>query len=210
MKLTKYSHACLVLEQDGKSLVIDPGNFTDDFVIPLDVAAVVVTHTHADHCDSNKLEAIVAANPGVVVYGLAEISSSAFVSVTAVAPGDVVSTSGFELEFTGGTHATIHPDIPGIGNLGVTVNRDLLYYPGDSFALPPRHMKWISTPVSAPWMRLAETVEFLREASPERAFPTHDAILSSTGQALVDRVVVNLLDSSIDYQRIESGKTIEL
>lgn len=210
MKLTKYSHACLVLERDGKSLVIDPGNFTDDFVMPSDVVAVVVTHMHADHCDAEKLRAIVAEHPGAVIYGLAEIADSASVAVTSVAPGDVVSTGGFELEFTGGAHTTIHRDIPGIGNLGVVVNGDALYYPGDSFAQPPRPMKWIATPVAAPWMKVAEAVEFLREATPARTFPTHDAILSPTGQTLVDRVITNLIDDSIHYQRVASGETIEL
>ena len=210
MKLAKYSHACLMLEQDGASLVIDPGNFTDNFVVPPNVVAVVVTHMHPDHCDAEKLRAIVAENPDAVIYGLAEIADNASVAVTSVMPGDGVSIGGFELEFTGGAHATIHRDIPGIGNLGVVVNHDLLYYPGDSFVQPPRHMQWVATPVAAPWMKLAEAVEFLREAAPAHAFPTHDAILSPAGQALVDRVITSLIDDSIGYQRITSGKSIEL
>lgn len=210
MKLTKYSHACLVLEQDGKSLVIDPGNFSDDFVVPSDVAAVVITHVHPDHCDDDKLQQIMAVHPDVVVYGLAEIVESTTAPVTAVTPGDSVTIDGFELEFTGGNHATIHPDIPGIGNLGIVINRDLLYYPGDSFVQPPRHVQWVATPVAAPWMKLAEAVDFLREAAPARAFPTHDAILSSAGQTLVDRIITRLIDDSIDYRRIKSSETIEL
>lgn len=209
MKLTKYSHACLVLEHDDSTLIVDPGNFTDDFIMPERVDAVVITHLHADHCDTDKLHAILNANPDAVVYGLAEIAENANVPVVAVQAGDVLTVAGFELEFTGGDHATIHPDIPSIGNLGVIIN-NLLYYPGDSFTPPPRSIRWIATPVSAPWMKLSETVEFLRKSNPEYAFPTHDAILSETGQTLVDRVITNLIDESISYERISSGKVVEL
>jgi L-ascorbate metabolism protein UlaG (beta-lactamase superfamily) len=31
MKLTKYTHACIVLEEQGEKLVIDPGGFTPEF-----------------------------------------------------------------------------------------------------------------------------------------------------------------------------------
>ncbi|MDX6252098.1 MAG: hypothetical protein QOF10_5458, partial [Kribbellaceae bacterium] len=30
MKLTKYSHACVTLEKDGKVLLVDPGTFAED------------------------------------------------------------------------------------------------------------------------------------------------------------------------------------
>lgn len=209
MKLTKYSHACLVLEEDGQRLVVDPGNLSDNFEVPANVLAVVVTHLHPDHCDPAKLQAILAGSPNAVVYALAEVAQHAGQPVTPVLPGDTAVAGPFALEFVGGEHATIHPDIAAIGNLGLVVNGDLLYYPGDSFSLPPRQMRWIATPVTAPWMKLAEAVEFLRQTKPEHAFPTHDAILSSSGKEISDRVVTNLVEE-IDFYRIKSGETIEL
>ena len=51
MKLTKYEHACFSVEHDGMTLVVDPGNFTTDFIAPEGVIAVVITHEHSDHFD---------------------------------------------------------------------------------------------------------------------------------------------------------------
>ncbi len=50
MKLTKYEHACVFLENDdGDKVVIDPGIFTN---LPGDlsrIVAIVITHEHPDH-----------------------------------------------------------------------------------------------------------------------------------------------------------------
>lgn len=171
MKLTKYSHACLVLEDQGFSLVIDPGNFSTDFVVPENVAGVIITHSHADHYDEGVLYSIISKNPQAQLYGLDEIADVSKLPITSVTPGRRITIGPFELEFTGGEHATIHPDMKPVGNIGVIVNSNLFYYPGDSFTQPPRHMKWIATPVAAPWLKISETVEFLRKAAPDYAFP---------------------------------------
>lgn len=209
MKLTKYQHACLVLQRDGQSLIIDPGNFTDDFVLPSNVVAVVITHVHPDHCDADKLRQIVTANPDVMVFALAEVSDVAGVSITPVHPGDSVLAGVFSLEFTGGAHATIHENMAPVGNVGVLVN-GTLYYPGDSFVQPPRPVRWLAAPISAPWLKVSESIDFINEVNPEHVLPTHDAILSSKGQQLVDRVVAGLLKPEIQYQRLDSSESVEL
>ena len=48
MRITKFGHACVRVEHDGVTVVIDPGVFTD--VEAVDGAdAVLITHEHADH-----------------------------------------------------------------------------------------------------------------------------------------------------------------
>lgn len=65
MKITKYIHSCLVFEQDGFKLLMDPGNYTfalglvkpDEFA---NVEAIVISHIHADHLDMDNLKKIIA------------------------------------------------------------------------------------------------------------------------------------------------------
>lgn len=89
MKLTKYEHACFTVEKDGQLLVVDPGNFTTDFIAPEHVVAVVITHEHADHFDHEQIEAIIDKNPNAVVVGPVDITSKieAF-NTKAVAAGE--------------------------------------------------------------------------------------------------------------------------
>ena len=65
MILTKREHACLVIEHEGASLVIDPGSFTAPFTAE-NLAAIVVTHEHADHVATEHLDRLLAAAPGAV------------------------------------------------------------------------------------------------------------------------------------------------
>lgn len=209
MKLTKYEHANLVLEQSGQTLVIDPGNMTSDFAVPSNVVAVVLTHEHADHADASKVQAIMATNPTarIIAHEAAQLVDIAAEKVRA---GDELTIGAFTLRFTGGQHALISPALPRVANVGVMVN-DLLYYPGDSFTLPERPVEVLALPAAAPWMKLSEAMEFLVRVKPVRAFPTHDAILSDVGKALVDRMLGAVAtEQGIEYMRLNSGESIDI
>lgn len=202
MKITKYEHACFVVEQDGKKLVVDPGAYTTDLFVPSDIVGIVITHEHADHMDKSHLQAITASNPDAIIYAHQDIVAQLGEFKTqAVVAGEGIKADNFELEFFGGKHATIYADIPVIANLGVMIN-GRIYYPGDSFTLPERDVEVLALPVSAPWMKLSEAIDFARAVKPGMIFPTHDAILSDVGKGLPDRLVPSLLDGTIKYQRL--------
>ena len=202
MKITKYEHACFVVEQNDEKLVVDPGAYTTDLDVPAGVVGVVITHEHADHMDKSHLQAIAGANPDAIIYAHQDIVAKLGEFKTqSVVAGEGIKAGNFELEFFGGQHATIHADIPVIANLGVMIN-GRIYYPGDSFTLPEREVEVLALPVSAPWMKLSEAIDFAREVKPSMIFPTHDAILSDVGKGLPDRLVPSLLDSTIKYQRL--------
>ena len=211
MKLKKYSHACFVVEKSDVSIVIDPGVWSEDFVVPKGVAGVVITHEHADHCDTKHLSDIIAENPDVVIYAHANvIAKLPGLPTQAVSVGEIVHVGDFALEFVGGEHATIHASIPGIANLGVIID-DLVYYPGDSFALPGKTVPNVAVPASAPWMKIAEAMDFLAAVKAARAFPTHDAILSATGQNLVDTLLRTAAKKvGTTYERIAVGESLGL
>lgn len=205
MKLTKYQHACFTLEQDGKLLVVDPGGFSSDFIVPAGVALVAITHGHPDHFDHEQLAAIVDKNPEVIIIGPEAVTSQIKVFQTRTAlPGDIITVGPFTLEFFGGQHALIHPNIPIIANLGVLIN-DLLYYPGDSFTMPERSVDTLALPVAAPWLKISEVMDFLAAVHPRLAFPTHDAILSVEGKGITDpRLEATAKENGIEYRRLSN------
>lgn len=210
MNITKYEHACFVVEKDGQRLLVDPGNFTDDFRLPEDLMAVVLTHLHPDHCDVHKLARIREHYPNIPFFAHQSVAKEyRGTTFEIVEPGDIKQAGGFTLEFNGGEHATIHPDIPPIANLSVTID-GILYYPGDSFAVPPKQMQIIAVPASAPWLKISEAMDFITKTRPAYAFPTHDAILSGKGKQLVDRLLgIAAAQVNTTYERIKSGETVE-
>lgn len=204
MKLTKYEHACFTVEKNGNILVVDPGAWATDFVVPEHVVAIVVTHEHADHFEPGKLRAIVEKNPEAAIYGPAAVTSQiSDLPAQTVSAGETVEIGGFSLTFVGGVHATIHKDFhPEFQNVGVIVD-DILYHPGDSLALPGRPIKVLSLPITAPWEKVSESVDFLIAIKPEFAFPTHDAMLSELGIGLYDRWHAMASEKhGIKYERI--------
>jgi len=211
MKLTKYEHACLVAEQDGRKLVVDPGAYSTSLGTPEAVAAIVITHEHPDHLDVEAVKRIVSANPDAKVIAHESLAEKLQgLSFTPVAAGSDMAVGPFHLEFFGGQHAQIHPSIPTIANLGVMIN-DTLYYPGDSFANPDKPVNYLAVPAHAPWMKFAEAVDFLDAVKPESVFPTHDAFLSDAGHDLTDRMFAGFAQKTgARYERLQIGETIEI
>ena len=203
MKIYKYGHACFVAENHGQSLIVDPGDYSLDLVVPDNTVAVVVTHEHADHVSRTLLQKIIDKNPHVIIVTHQNVASklSEF-NIQCVRAGETFEINGFNLEFFGGQHAIIDKDWPAITNLGVLINNQL-YYPGDSFAIPDRPVNILALPISAPWLKISEALHFLRSVKPAVVFPTHDAILSDTGKELLDRMIhVVAQNTGTHYRRI--------
>lgn len=200
MKLTKYQHACFTVEIDDQVLLVDPGNLTTDLTAIDNLLAVVVTHQHPDHCDPELLSRLVGDS--TIIYGHSEVVGQlSNFKVQTVSSGETIQVGPFDLEFFGGDHAVIHQSIAGIANLGVIVNQTV-GYPGDSFAVPPKNPPVLALPVAAPWMKIAEAIDYVNQLTPRLVLPTHDAILSDAGQSIVDRVISSNLQADIKYQRL--------
>ena len=209
MRLTKYSHACVRLEGDGV-LVIDPGVFSEAEALD-GVDAVLITHEHFDHLDVDALTDALAKRPAVrifthpdVVPKLGDLASV----TTAVNSGDDFTAAGFGVRAYGGLHAVIHPDIPRVANLGYAID-ETVYHPGDSFDVPADvRVDTLFVPVSAPWLKTAESVDFIRAVKPRRAYALHDALLNDLGAPIVERVINQL--SGAEYQRLSPGTVLDL
>ncbi|WAB81751.1 MBL fold metallo-hydrolase [Microcella daejeonensis] len=185
MIVTKREHACLVLQNEGSTLVIDPGVFTAPFEVE-NLVAIVITHEHPDHVTAEHLDRLLAAAPGTLLYAPAGVAAAmpGYLWHT-VSAGELRTVPGFSLRFTGGEHATIHSSIAPIDNVGVMVN-DQLYYPGDSFADPDAPVHTLAVPASAPWLKVGEVMDFVGAVKPHQAFPTHELVNSEAGQAMTN------------------------
>jgi L-ascorbate metabolism protein UlaG (beta-lactamase superfamily) len=208
MLLTKFGHACVRLEKDGRVLVIDPGVYSEPESLQ-DAAAVLVTHEHADHVDPELLVAAQTGNPELVVHTNADVVAQLKekgVTAQAIAPGDTFSVAGFAVRVVGGAHAEIYDGLPGCANVGFVV--DDVYHPGDSVFVPDGDIETLLVPVSGPWLKLREAIEFVMAVKPRTAHPIHDVLLSDIGLNLVDNWVGGKGGS--DYSRIPLGESVEL
>jgi L-ascorbate metabolism protein UlaG (beta-lactamase superfamily) len=185
MRITKLEHATLIVDEGGHKLVVDPGSLTTPLVDVRGIDAVVITHEHADHWSPGQLQRILDLNLDVRVFGPAGVAQAAEgFPVETVSAGDEVTVGPFTLRFFGGQHAVIHSSIPVVDNVGVLIN-DRLYYPGDSFTIPEGvEVDTLAVPAGAPWLKIAEVIDYVAAVKPKRTFPTHYGVLSAAGLAL--------------------------
>jgi L-ascorbate metabolism protein UlaG (beta-lactamase superfamily) len=209
VKVIKYTHACVRIESDGV-LVIDPGTFTERAALD-GVDAILITHEHVDHVDVDKIGDELAKHPSVRIYtnpAVAEMLTGLESVVTTVNAGDEFEAAGLPVKAYGGLHAEIHPDVPRVANLGFLV-ADLVYHPGDSFDVPEgATVDTLFVPISGPWLKASESVDFIRAIQPRRAYALHDSLLSDTGLGLMDRLLPAL--GKAEYARLASGEPVSL
>ncbi|MQS11750.1 MBL fold metallo-hydrolase [Streptomyces kaniharaensis] len=190
MRITKFGHACVRLEHGGTTVVIDPGMFTDPAALA-GADAVLITHEHVDHFEESRLRAALEADPALRVWtndAVAAQLDGVARRVTVVGEGDAFELGGMGVSVHGEWHAVIHPDIPRVKNIGFLFD-GRLFHPGDALTVPPHAVETLLLPIAAPWSKVSELIDYVREAGPARAVPVHDAVLSPAGFAVHTRLV---------------------
>ena len=214
MQMIKFTHACVRLQDGDRAVLIDPGIWAEPAALE-GVTDVLVTHEHFDHVDVDRLAEHHKSTPDLRVYAPEKIAADLAEkmgsdAVTVVSPGQSLSVAGFTVDVVGGQHAEIWGGLPGCANVGYVVGAGgaTVYHPGDSLFVPSAKVDVLLTPVSGPWFKLGEGLDFVRAIAPRKAFPIHDRLLSDIGLSLVD----GWLDrhGQTEYSRPAEGEAIEL
>jgi L-ascorbate metabolism protein UlaG (beta-lactamase superfamily)/predicted enzyme related to lactoylglutathione lyase len=200
MRLTRWSHACVVLESNGRRLVIDPGEWSE--AVALDGAhAVLVTHHHGDHADRDRLQA--AGLPVWAPRG-SELGDTPY---SPVDPGQTLTIEGFEVTAVGGRHAAIVPGQEVCANLGyvVTADGESVYHPGDALAVPDVPITTLLVPMQGNWLKTVEAIELVRAIRPDRAVGIHDAMVNDRARAGMNHWLAS--EGGTDYHWLAPGTT---
>ena len=208
MRIIKFGHACVRIEYDGVAVVVDPGVFTE--VGAVDGAdAVLVTHEHADHYLPDNLRATDAPvfTIDAVAGRIREDAPDVAERVTVVRPGQEFD-AGLPVRAVGELHAVIHPEMQRFFNSGyvVTAGEEKVYHPGDALTPPEEEVDLLCVPVSAPWLKASEAVDFARAVKAPRNLAIHDRVYSEAGLGILDgHMNAFLPDAGQDYVRLADG-----
>jgi len=212
MRLTKLGHACVRLEKDGAALVIDPGIWSGPDAAA-GASAILITHEHADHLDADRVRAALSGDAGLNVWTNAAVAAQLAEfgpRVHAVAHGDTFTAAGFDVHVYGQDHAQVHRDIPIVANTGFAVDAEV-FHPGDALTVPEDRVPTLLLPVSAPWLKVSEMIDYARAVAPERGYAIHDGLLNSNGLNLMGNLLkVAGQPGGIALARLEPGTGIDL
>ncbi len=183
MQITRFGHAAVLVESADTRVLIDPGVFSSDETFALEgLDAIVVTHQHPDHIDVDRGAGLIERNPAAVL--LCDPDSAAMLDFGDwLAHGAGVETvvGGFTIRGVGSRHAVIVPALPCVANVGVVLTakgEPTFFHPGDTYEHAPDGIDVLALPLSAPWAKVSETVDFIQRLSPMSLFPVHDMTIS--------------------------------
>jgi L-ascorbate metabolism protein UlaG (beta-lactamase superfamily) len=211
MTITKFGHACVRLSSGDRALAIDPGGFTSAEAVE-GVSAVLITHVHFDHYAIEHLQATDAP-----IFTIAEVAAQIAADasdvrerVTVVAPGQTFDAAGFTVRAMGELHAPVHADAPVFFNSGYVVRGDeTVFHPGDSFTEPDQQVDVLLAPISGPWLKLGEVVDFARAVKAPTTLAIHETHASDVGLRLVDSRLSDMLEPyGSTYRRLEPGQDL--
>jgi L-ascorbate metabolism protein UlaG (beta-lactamase superfamily) len=211
MKITKFGHSCLLIEENGIKLLTDLGSWNDTPEVT-GLAGVLITHEHADHYDLPKLQALLAKNPDAKVVTHAAVGAKleeAGIAHVAIAPGERVVVEGISIESYGTDHAIIYGDTSPCVNTGYLIS-EKLFMPGDALHdIPPKAIEVLALPTGGPWMKISEAVDYAKAVKPNVVFPIHDAMYNESYRSTgIPRWVGgNLEPVGIQFKNLLPGET---
>ena len=128
--------------------------------------------------------------------------------MTVVEPGQEFEAAGIPVLAVGELHAVIHPEFPRFHNSGylLQLGDQKVYHPGDALTGPGEEVDVLCVPVSAPWLKASEAIDFAREVKAPRNLAIHDRVYSEAGLAIIDGHMHSFLpDAGQEYVRLRDG-----
>ncbi len=192
MKINKLGHCCLLIETKGKRILTDPGSYTVETHSKIEnIDYILFTHEHQDHYHIESLKVILEKNPEVVIFSnnsVSELLDKVGIKHTLVNNGDNILLGDISIDCIGEKHAQMHSTIPLSSNLGYFID-GRLWYPGDAFTNPERSVEILALPVSGPWMKLSEAIDYTLLLKPKKVFPVHDGTRFGSSHILPAKVL---------------------
>lgn len=216
MTIKKFLHSCILIEDNGKRLLIDPGSFSfiEKKLSPADIGpvdAILITHSHADHYYEEALKHF--ANAGcqrIVASGeICELLRKAELPFEVIKPEEEKEIAGFKVKAIPAVHGALpiaHPH-----NFGFLINQRF-FHPGDSIEiLTEVKCDVLALPVSAPWAKWIDLLEFGRGFNAKVIIPIHEKVYAEYFIPRVMQVSKEYLEKQgIEFKPLNIGDKLEI
>lgn len=209
MRITKYLHSCLLVEDQGKVVLVDPGNYIYD-AKALDINslprldAIVITHEHLDHMDTRLIKEALAKFPNTPIF----TTESARNLLEQQGITNVSTTGNEYIKLEPVPHEKIWMGSPAQNVLATLFGK--FATPGDSLTFNTL-IDVLALPISGPWANMTQAVGLALELKPKIIIPIHDWHLKDdVRKSFYQRLKDYFAQSKIDFKPVEAGETVEV
>lgn len=211
MKIKKLGHCCLVIEENGKRIMTDPGSWTiEEQSKETNIDLVIITHEHGDHIHIESLKKIIENNTDLKIItneGVGKLLDEAGIKYEILEYKNSKDFLGVEIEAYDCKHEEIYQEIGQVQNTGYFIGKRL-FYPGDSFVNPGKTVEILALPVAGPWTNVKNVINYALDIKPKVFFPVHDGMLKSFGSN--HKIPAMILEKSgIYFKSLEVNKEEE-
>ncbi|HEX5448322.1 MAG TPA: MBL fold metallo-hydrolase [Candidatus Saccharimonadales bacterium] len=171
MKITRYFQSCILIEEAGARIMIDPSaqeNDRFDEFGKLD--AVFYTHEHLDHFDADLAERF--AGSGVSQYANASTAKHMKTQPQVVNDGQELDVKGLKVQARELPHCLMVDGSTSVQNTGYLVGGKL-FHPGDGKELDGLTADTLAVPLIGPDISAHDAFAFAKQVSAKNVIPIH-------------------------------------
>ena len=213
MKITKHIHSCLVAEEAGRRILIDPGNYTfDDGGLDLKTIdtldLILITHEHLDHAYPPLIKKVLEKFPDV------KILTNLFAKNFLMREGINAFTDNFEgVSLADAPHELLLGGRTAENSLLNIFGRPLaglagLTHPGDSLKFN-KSLDVLALPIQAPWGSAVASIEKAALLKPKIVIPIHDWHWKNFARKkMYDKAKNYLAQKGIELRGLEIGEEL--
>jgi len=212
MKITKFQHSCVLVEDERHVALFDPGEFARESGL-LNIGDlprldfILITHEHFDHYDEKLIKQILEKFPNVKFYtnrSVAKMLKELGVTSIATESDDFVELWSLK-------HQSMAPlaPLPMCDNVEIHY-KGLISHPGDSHQLQATK-DILFLPLAGPWGAAIDGVRMADKLKPKYILPVHDWMWNDTWRtSMYDRIEAYFANQNIKVLKPVDGQTIEL
>jgi len=216
MRITKFAHSCLLVEEGKTKILIDPGRYCfiegkmqpEDFP---DFNVLLFTHEHPDHLDVENLPKIIGKR-SVEIFTNASVAKillhHSFKSQI-LAPSKEILVKGVSIQATSAPHGIASKPEETPENIGFLISKRFLH-PGDSLKPDLKTVEILALPITAPWLTQREFVLSVKEVSPKIVVPIHDAMIKEWFRVPYERLQKTSEESNFKVAELKFRESFEI
>lgn len=213
MKISKHLHSCLVIEENGRTVLTDPGIFTyQEKALAINTLTnldyILITHEHPDHMHPPFIKELLTAFPDVKVVSNPSVQKLL---------GEMQIQVHTDLSTLPADSSVQFEDLPHAQLWDMQAPQNLLFnifgkvtHPGDSHHFETTQ-EVLALPLQAPWGSTIDAVKLALRLKPKTIIPIHDWMWKDgVRKAMYERLEGFFKERGILFKGLETGDVVEL
>lgn len=206
MKITRYYQSCLLIEERGARILIDPsGEEAGRFDSFGKLDAVLYTHEHGDHFEPELAQKF--ADAGAAIYANASTVKQMKFAPNIVTDGQEFKIGDVSVKVLELPHCLMADGSAGPQNTGYSINQKL-FHPGDGKELAGLQVENLAVPIAGPDVSIKDAFGFAKQVGAKKAIPIHYDYIGTKPE--VFEQLCGYFNPPFQTLIIEQGKSTEI